>query len=46
MRELAGMGFYVEPTSALTWCALQECPGKIQGPIVLIISGSGLKYFP
>jgi threonine synthase len=46
MRELAGMGFYVEPTSALGWCALQECPGKIQEPIVLIISGSGLKYFP
>jgi threonine synthase len=42
--ELAKNGFHVEPTSALVWCALKEIMGKVPEPIILILSGSGLKY--
>lgn len=41
--ELASRGFYVEPTSALCWAVLPEIVGKHPGPIVLILTGSGLK---
>lgn len=44
--ELARMGFHVEPTSALVWAALKQVFKKVPGPIVLILSGSGLKYLP
>jgi len=35
---------YVEPTSALVWAALERLYGKLPEPIVLVITGSGLKY--
>jgi len=42
-EELARRGVYVEPTAALAWAALGKI-GKVPGPLVLIISGIGLKY--
>lgn len=44
--EMARIGFHVEPTSSLVWAALKQVFGKIPEPIVLILSGSGLKYLP
>lgn len=44
LYELAGMGFYVEPTSAMVWAALTKNQQKLPEPIVLIISGFGLKF--
>lgn len=41
--ELAEKGFYVEPTSALTWAALSKNLDTLADPIVLILTGSGLK---
>ena len=41
---LAGLGFYVEPTSAIVWVALKQYIDKLPDPIVLILTGSGLKY--
>jgi threonine synthase len=41
---LAHQGVYVEPTSALVWAALERLYGKLPEPIVLVITGSGLKY--
>lgn len=43
-HDLACRGFHVEPTSALAWCALQKMIGKVPEPILLILTGSGLKY--
>jgi threonine synthase len=43
-RELAKKGVYVEPTSALVWCTLDKILGRVPEPVVLIVSGSGLKY--
>ena len=45
-KHLASRGFYVEPTSALTWCALEQTIDQIQDPIIMIMTGSGLKYYP
>ncbi len=42
--HLARHGFYVEPTSALAWAALEAILGRVPEPIVLIMTGSGLKY--
>lgn len=42
--ELARMGFFVEPTSALAWCAFQALRLKLPQPVVIILTGSGLKY--
>ena len=42
--ELAHRGIDVEPTSALAWCGLVGCGGKLPEPIVLILTGSGLKH--
>jgi threonine synthase len=41
---LATRGIFVEPTSALTFAALQKRVTKLPEPIVLILTGSGLKY--
>lgn len=41
---LAQRGFYVEPTSAIAWAALIQVMEKLPDPIVVILSGSGLKY--
>jgi threonine synthase len=45
---LARLGLYVEPTSALVWNALEQLLGgpdaaSIDGPVVAILTGSGLK---
>lgn len=41
---LCRSGIYVEPTSALTWAALERLDAQLPEPIVLIMTGSGLKY--
>ncbi len=42
--QLAHLGFYVEPTSALVWDALEQGITRFPEPIVVILTGSGLKY--
>ena len=42
--ELAHRGFYVEPTSALVWSALEFTLSISPDPIVAVLTGSGLKY--
>ena len=41
---LAKRGFYVEPTSALVWKALENCLPTLPDPVVVILTGSGLKF--
>jgi threonine synthase len=41
--SLARAGLFVEPTSAIVWAALQAVAEELPEPIVLILSGSGLK---
>lgn len=41
--ELARRGLYVEPTSALVWRALQEALPELPDPVVVVLTGSGLK---
>ena len=41
--SLAHVGLFVEPTSAIVWGALAEIAAELPEPIVLILSGSGLK---
>ncbi len=41
--QLAGLGLYVEPTSAVVWAALQQALSLVQDPIVLVLTGHGLK---
>ncbi len=43
-KALAGMGFYVEPTSAVVWNALEQVSGQASEPVVLVLTGSGLKW--
>ena len=43
-NALAGFGFFVEPTSAIVWAALARIAEKMPDPIVVILTGSGLKY--
>jgi threonine synthase len=48
-RDLASRGHYVEPTSSIVWAVLDQLIGtkpKVPEPIILILSGSGLKYYP
>ncbi|MGB8253237.1 MAG: pyridoxal-phosphate dependent enzyme, partial [Anaerolineaceae bacterium] len=42
--DLARRGIDIEPTSALVWCALTKSDKKLPEPIVLVLTGSGLKY--
>jgi threonine synthase len=42
--SLARLGFYVEPTSALVWRALEELISILPDPVVVLLTGSGLKY--
>jgi len=42
-EALAHRGFLVEPTSAIVWNALEQVVGTVPEPIVLILTGSGLK---
>jgi threonine synthase len=41
---LARLGFYVEPTSAIVWAALAGMVDIWPDPVVVILTGSGLKY--
>jgi threonine synthase len=41
--ELARRGFYVETTSAVVWKALQLALADRPGPLVAVLTGSGLK---
>ncbi|HUI89010.1 MAG TPA: pyridoxal-phosphate dependent enzyme [Anaerolineales bacterium] len=41
---LAHLGFYVEPTSALVWRALEQLITVLPDPVVVVLTGSGLKY--
>ena len=45
-HAMARAGIHVEPTSALAWAALEQLVGKVPEPIILILSGAGLKYKP
>ena len=42
--HLAAKGFYVEPTSAVVLDALNKTHKELPDPIVIVLSGSGLKY--
>ncbi|HEY9153101.1 MAG TPA: pyridoxal-phosphate dependent enzyme [Anaerolineales bacterium] len=41
---LARLGFYVEPTSAIVWDALEKSVANLSDPVVVVLTGSGLKY--
>jgi len=43
-HALAGLGFYVEPTSAIVWAALHDIADMLPDPIIVILTGSGMKY--
>jgi threonine synthase len=43
-EALARLGFFVEPTSAIVWAALSRKVDRLPDPIVVILTGSGLKY--
>lgn len=40
---LAHMGFYVEPSSALVWRALEKNILELPDPVAVVLTGSGLK---
>ncbi|MEK6256920.1 MAG: pyridoxal-phosphate dependent enzyme [Chloroflexota bacterium] len=45
-QNLASLGMYVEPTSAIVWNGLQQVKhiiNQLDGPTVVILTGSGLK---
>jgi threonine synthase len=42
-KILARMGMYVEPTSAIVWNALEQLDDQLVDPIMIILTGSGLK---
>jgi threonine synthase len=42
--ELAQRGFYVEPTSAVVWGGLVQVIDQLPDPVVIILTGSGMKY--
>lgn len=42
--DLARLGLYVEPTSAIVWLALNNLMRNLPDPIVVILTGSGYKY--
>ena len=44
VETLAHQGLYVEPSSALVWAAMMNIVVELPEPIVLILSGSGLKF--
>ena len=41
--QLASLGFYVEVTSAIVWDALKQTIDRLPKPVVVILTGSGLK---
>jgi threonine synthase len=40
---LSRLGFYVEPTSALVWYAIDTLLPELPRPVVLVLTGSGYK---
>lgn len=42
--QLARRGFYVEPTSAVVWPAIEALKNQIREPIIAILTGAGYKY--
>ncbi len=42
-QNLAHMGMYVEPTSAIVWDGLEQVVGHADDPIVVILTGLGMK---
>ena len=42
-ESLARLGFYVEPTSAVVWPALQQVAIELPQPVVVVLTGSGFK---
>jgi threonine synthase len=42
-EALAALGFYVEPTSAIVWKALEMLGEQLRDPVVVILTGTGLK---
>jgi threonine synthase len=45
-ERLAALGFFVEPTSAVVWGALQSTLTDLPDPVVAVLTGSGLKVEP
>lgn len=43
-EALAHLGFYVEPTSAVIWSALEQLAGRMPDPVVVLLTGSGFKW--
>lgn len=43
-NELALLGFYIEPTSAIVWPVLKKELAELPDPVIVILTGSGLKY--
>jgi threonine synthase len=41
--QLARLGFYVEPTSAIVWNALEQVAAELPDPVAVALTGSGLK---
>lgn len=44
LLQLAKRGLYVEPTSAIVWDGLLQVMDEVQDPVVVILTGSGLKH--
>lgn len=42
--QLARLGFYVEPTAAIVWDALEQIISVVPEPVVVVLTGSGLKF--
>ena len=42
---LAHLGFYVEPTSAIVWGAVKQLADDSPKPLIVLLTGSGLKTF-
>jgi threonine synthase len=45
LRELLSMGFIVEPSSAVAWAAYRALEGRLGGDVIVVLTGSGLKYY-
>jgi threonine synthase len=45
-KDLGKRGIGIEPTSALAWCALKQVSDHLPEPVILIMTGAGLKYNP
>jgi threonine synthase len=43
-NELAALGFYVEPTSAIVWHVVSGVINQVNDPVVAVLTGSGFKH--